>query len=61
MEAYREPHPGPGPRRGAPHLPSTQLCFFLFLRRLFLAGFTQGLSGFPLLLRNFFLTLDSEL
>lgn len=43
------------------HLPSTLLGFLLFLRRLFLAGLTQGLSGLPLRLRNFFLMLDSEL
>ena len=42
-------------------LPSTLLGFLLFLRLLFRAGLTQGLSGLPLLLRNFFLMLDSEL
>ena len=49
------------PRRTAPGLPSTEQGFFLLLRLLFLAGLIQGLSGFPFLLRNFFLTLDSEL
>lgn len=45
----------------APRLPSMLLCLFLLLRRLFLAGLTHGLSGFPFLLRSFFLMLDSEL
>lgn len=49
------------PGRAAPGLPSTEQGFFLLLRLLFLAGLIQGLSGFPFLLRNFFLTLDSEL
>ena len=51
----------PPRRRAAPCLPNTEQGFFLLLRLLFLAGLIQGLSGFPFLLRNFFLTLDSEL
>lgn len=42
-------------------LPSVLLGFFLLLLLLFRAGLIQALSAFPLLLRNFFLVLDSEL
>lgn len=55
------PRPAPGMPPWAPRLPSMLLCLFLLLRRLFLAGLTHGLSGFPFLLRSFFLMLDSEL
>lgn len=59
----RTQSPGTIPPRlcAAPWLPSTEQGFFLLLRLLFLAGLIQGLSGFPFLLRNFFLMLDSEL
>ena len=68
MKSYTEPQPQaphgpppPGVLRVAPCLPSAGQGFFLLLRLLFLAGLIQGLSGFPFLLRNFFLMLDSEL
>lgn len=51
----------PSPAPWAPRSPSPPLGFLLPLRLLLLAGLTQGLSGFPFLLRNLFLILDSEL